>query len=180
MKVDIRRPLVKDVEELNRFFRTVITDTFEKEGIGDKVDDLEEEIGMKMSYLQSDLENGGLNRYFLVAIAGGKIIGSIEFGPASALIAECTKGALSGLMEVGTVFVHPAWQRQGVGSLLLQKIGDVLVRNGLEDICLDSGYIRAQAIWKKKFGPPEYVLKDYWGEGFDHFIWKIKVKDLMA
>lgn len=180
MKVEIRRPLVKDVDELNEFFRAVITDTFEKEGIDDKVDDLEDEIRIKMSYLQSDLENCGLSRYFLIAVANGEIIGSIEFGPASELISECTKGALNGLAEVGTVFVHPDWQRKGVGSLLLQKIGCVLVRKGVEDICLDSGYIRAQSIWKKKFGQPEYVLKDYWGEGYDHLIWKIKVKDLMA
>lgn len=179
MKVEIRRPSGKDAEALNGFFRTVITDTFEKEGIGDKVDDLEEEIIMKERYLQSDLESGGKKRYFLIAVADGKIIGSIEFGPASELIAECTKGALKGFREVGMVFVHPDWQRQGVGSLLLREVGQVLEGRGVDDICLDSGYLRAQLIWKKKFGPPEYVLKDYWGEGFDHLIWKIKVKDLI-
>lgn len=166
------------MKELNQFFRTVITDTFFKEGIGDKLKDIEDEIEAKRTYLESDLVCDGEQRYFLIAVNRDKIIGSIEYGPASELINNCTNNALKELKEVGTVFVHPDFQRKGVGNLLLNKMYLTLQSMGIEEFCLDSGYIRAQKIWKKKFGDPTYLLKDYWDEGFHHMIWKIKVGDL--
>ncbi|KAF0822419.1 Acetyltransferase [Cytobacillus firmus] len=43
---------------------------------------------------------------------------------------------------------------------------------GVEEFCLDSGYRQSQKIWKKKFGEPEYLLKDYWGKGLiAHSLW---------
>lgn len=51
LKVLIRRPKAADIDELNNFFRTVITDTFHKEGIGDLQEDMEEEIEAKNRYL---------------------------------------------------------------------------------------------------------------------------------
>jgi GNAT superfamily N-acetyltransferase len=175
--VEIRRPRIEDTEELHKFFRTVITDTFIKEGIGDKVDDMEEEIRSKKANLNSDLESNGENRYFLIAYAGSEIIGSIEYGPSSELINTCTDNALKELNEVGTVFVHLEYQGIGIGSLLLRKMDTILRDKGIKEFCLDSGYVRAQTIWKKKFGAPDYFLKDYWGEGFSHMIWRLKVGD---
>lgn len=46
-----------------------------------------------------------------------------------------------------------------------------------KEFCLDSGYTNAQKVWKKKFGEPDYLLKDYWGEGFDHMIWRGRTND---
>lgn len=37
--IEIRRPRIDDVEELNQFFRIVVEDTFAKEGIADLLDD---------------------------------------------------------------------------------------------------------------------------------------------
>lgn len=34
-EIEIRRPQIDDVEELNQFFRIVVEDTFAKEGISD-------------------------------------------------------------------------------------------------------------------------------------------------
>jgi GNAT superfamily N-acetyltransferase len=177
--VEIRRPLIKDCNELNQFFRIVITDTFYKEGIGEKWDDIQDEINVKKKYLKSDLESNGEKRYFLIAVDGDKIIGSIEYGPASELICHCTNNDLKGLPEVGTVFVAPEYQRNGIGNLLLNSIYMTLKNRGIKEFCLDSGYTSAQKIWTKKFGDPDYLLKDYWGEGFDHMIWKIKVSNLV-
>lgn len=176
LNVEIRRPRIKDIEPLHQFFRLVITDTFVKEGI-EKFDDLHNEILVKEKYLISDFESNGEKRYFLVALDGDKLIGSIEYGPVSDLIRECTNNAFSGLKEVGTVFVHPDYQGNGVGNLLLKAIYSTLQKKGIEEFCLDSGYRRAQKIWKKKFGDPDYLLKDYWDAGYDHMIWRIKVSD---
>jgi GNAT superfamily N-acetyltransferase len=180
INVEIRRPKIEDMKELYEFFRTIITDTFTKEGIGEKLNDIREEIDVKNQYLQSDFESNGEKRYFLIAVYSEKIIGSIEYGPASDLIKNCTNNAYKGLMEIGTVFVLPGFQRNGVGNLLLKEIYYTLQQKEIEEFCLDSGYKSAQRIWKKKFGEPEYLLQDYWDIGFDHMIWRVKVKDLVT
>lgn len=177
LNVEIRRPKPEDISQLNDFFKTVITDTFIKEGIGDKWNDIKAEIDIKKEYIKSDFESNGEKRFFLIAFNGDNIIGSIEYGPVSNLIKKLTNNAYEGLIEVGTVFVHPHSQRNGVGNRLLKAIFEVLQKNGVEEFCLDSGYNRAQRIWKKKFGDPEYRLRDYWGSGNDHMIWRIKVSD---
>lgn len=177
LDVKIRRPVPEDIEQLNEFFKTVIIDTFNKEGIGDLLDDIHEEIESKKKYLISDFESNGLKRYFLIAIYNDQIIGSIEFGPVSDLIKKCTNNAYNDLFEVGTVFVHPKYQGNGVGNLLLKAIVRSLKRDGIKEFCLDCGYNRSQKYWKKKFGEPDYWLKDYWGKGQDHMIWRINVND---
>jgi GNAT superfamily N-acetyltransferase len=175
--VEIRRPKNDDAKELHHFFSTVIHDTFNKEGIGEKLDDIKDEIKVKEKYLQSDLESHGERRYFLIAIKDHKIVGSIEYGPSSELIRSCTNNDFKELIEVGTVFVHPDFQRNGIVNMLLNAIYMTLQEKGIEEFCLDSGYISAQKIWKKKFGEPDYLLTDYWGVGYDHMIWRVKVSD---
>ena len=173
-KVEIRRPKTEDVKQLNDFFKTVITDTFMKEGIGDQVNDMKEEIDAKKRYLESDLGSNGEKRYFLIAHIGDRIIGSIEYGAVNDIISKCTDQ--STLLEVGTVFVHPEHQGTGIGNLLLEAMYGTLQQRGIEEFWLDSGYKRAQSIWKKKFGEPEVLLKDYWGKDFDHLIWRVRVQ----
>lgn len=158
----------------------MIIDTYTKEGIGEKANDIKNEIESKESYLKSDIESNGEKKYFLIALYNDKIIGSIEYGPVSDLIRKCTNNVYKGLIEVGKVFVHPDYQRNGVGNLLLKEIYDELQKKGIEEFCLDSGYNRAQRIWKKKFGDPEYLFKDYWDKENDHMIWRIKVGDCVT
>ncbi|MDF2789733.1 MAG: hypothetical protein K0S80_2831 [Neobacillus sp.] len=164
---------MEDIKELNQFFRIVITETFRREGLMGLIDDIEAEIDSKNNYLQMDLDSNGEKRYFLIALAENKIIGTIEYGPASELIQDCTNGKLGNHVEVGTVFVHPEYQRQGVGNKLLAEMLYTLKAQGIVEFCLDSGYKNAQTIWIKKFGEPDYLLKNYWGQGQDHMIWKI-------
>jgi GNAT superfamily N-acetyltransferase len=172
-KIEIRRPRTEDIEELNQFFEVVITDTFAREGLAGLIDDIEAEIDSKKKFLQMDLDSNGEKRYFLIALAENKIIGTIEYGPASELIHECTNGNLGNLVEVGTVFVHPLYQRKGIGNKLLAEMIQTLKARGIVEFCLDSGYKNAQTIWKEKFGGPDYLLRDYWGQGQDHMIWKL-------
>ncbi|MEH7387775.1 GNAT family N-acetyltransferase [Bacillus sp. JJ1521] len=175
MNVDIRRPKIEDKDELHLFFSTVIVDTFEKEGIGHLTKDIDEEIETKKIYLESDYDSGGQSRYFLIATYGETIVGTIEYGRASSLICKSTNNAFCDLIEVGTVFVHPKYQGKGIGNLLLQSIYVALKNKDIKEFCLDSGYKNSQKIWKNKFGSPDFVLKDYWGEGLDHMIWKMNV-----
>ncbi|MCM3693925.1 GNAT family N-acetyltransferase [Neobacillus niacini] len=173
LKVEIRRPSIEDLEELNLFFRTVLTDTFAREGLADLVEEIEADIESKKKYLKMDFETSGEKRYFLIALLQNKIIGTIACGNANELIEECTNGELVNTIEIGTVYVLPEYQRQGVGNKLLAEMLRTLNARGIQEFCLDSGFKTAQTIWKKKFKEPEYCLKDYWGQGQNHMIWKI-------
>jgi GNAT superfamily N-acetyltransferase len=173
--IKVRRPTVDDRGELFEFFKTVVEDTFIKEGIEGLVGDLKEEIEFKRQYLENDLDSNGKLRYFLAAEDRGCIIGTIEYGPSSDLICTCTNGEYENLYELGTVFVRPDYQGQGIGNLLLNSMTQVLRDKGINQFCLDSGYSNAQKIWRKKFGEPDYFIKDYWGEDRHHLIWKINL-----
>ena len=69
-------------------------------------------------------------------------------------------------------------QRRGIGSLLLNLMICPLQARGIGEFCPDSGYKEAQKVWKKRLGEPNYVLRDYWGEGFDHLIWKRSTREV--
>jgi GNAT superfamily N-acetyltransferase len=170
---------MEDIKELHSLFKLVITDTFIKEDLGEQLNDRNDEIETKKKYLKSDFDSNGEKRYFLIALDGDKIIGSIGYGPASDLICNGTNNALKELMEVGTVFVHPDYQRMGVGNSLLNAMYVTLKRKSITEFCLDSGYKSAQKIWIRKFGKPNYLLKDYWDKGYDHMIWRVNISDFI-
>ncbi|MEK6991364.1 GNAT family N-acetyltransferase [Paenibacillus sp. FSL K6-1566] len=176
--IEIRRPAYADVEALAHFFRIVVTDTFAKEGLSELDEDIEQEIESKIQYLNRDLESGGEQRYFLIALIDGHVVGTIEYGPPNAMIRQHAPWNKQDIMEVGTVFVHPDYQGRGIGSLLLNVIWLSMMERGYREFCLDSGYSAAQSIWKKKFGEPDVLLQDYWGEGLHHMIWRRSLGDV--
>ena len=176
--IEISRPKFEDTELINEFFEIVIRDTFEKNGISDLINIIVEEIKDKRRCLNQDIESDGNNRYFLIAKEDNRIVGSVEYGPSNELIISCTNGKLKELVEIGTVFVHPDYQNKGIGSRMLNLIFIELEKNRIKEFCLDSGYKSAQKTWINKFGNPEYHLKDYWGEGSDHMVWRISVEDV--
>jgi GNAT superfamily N-acetyltransferase len=175
INIEINRPELKDIELINDFFQIVIRDTFAINSLTDLVDLMEEEIAYKRKCLNLDLESDGKDMYFLIAKEEDKIVGSIEYGPSNELIRTCTKGKLTNIVEIGTLYVHPAYQRKGIGSRMLELLCRELKGRGIEEFCLDSGYKSAQKVWTNKFGKPEYHLKDYWAEGSDHMIWRVKI-----
>ncbi|MGV3464916.1 MAG: GNAT family N-acetyltransferase [Heyndrickxia sp.] len=178
--IEVRRPRQDDKTELYQLFEIVVKVTFANEGLSELVDDIQNEIAHKKQLLDCDIESDGEERFFWVAVDKrvNKIIGTIEYGASSELINVCTNGELKDYVEIGTVFVHPEYQKRGVGSLLLNVMFITLESKGIKKFCLDSGYSTAQKIWKKKFGTPDFLLKDYWGIGSDHMIWKKKTSDI--
>lgn len=173
--VMIRRPVKEDIHQIEKFFRIVLEDTFRKEGIEENIYDMLEELASKKRYLASDFHSGVEERYFLIAVSGREILGTMESGKQSKLLLNLTKGKLSHLPEVGTAFVHPDHQGQGIASLLLEEMEKELERKGFAEYCLDSGYQRAQKIWFSKFGTPCYIFENYWAQGVSHMIWKVKI-----
>ncbi|WP_257350793.1 GNAT family N-acetyltransferase [Pseudalkalibacillus decolorationis] len=178
-KIKIERPTIEDVEEMNQFFRLVVVDTFAQEGLAGLQDNIEAEIETKKKYLSMDLNSNGEDRYFLIAKRDEGIVGCIDYGTANELILSSTDGEFEDIVEVGTVFVHPEYRRQGIANKLLYAMYKILREKGKDEFCLDSGYTIAQQVWKKKFGDPDYLLKDYWSEGFHHMIWRVRLRDLV-
>ena len=175
--VIVRRPNIEDKEELCKLFYIVIQDTFRKNNLEYLVEMIEEEIESKIKYLEQDFESDGKERYFLIAEIDSKIIGTIEYGASSELIERCTDGEIKDMIELGTIFVLPEYQGNGIGNLLINKIANELNKNGIDEICLDSGYKTAQKTWTKKFGKAQYQLKDYWLKDNDHMIWKVNISE---
>lgn len=174
--IKIRRPELEDRKELQELFRVVVEDTFKKEGFEDLKDQIESIVTEKNRYLEEDYESSGEDRFFLLAEIQGKIVGTIESGPASKLLVDCTKGEHEKSIEIGTAFIIPESQGKGIGSLLLKSMCIELVNNNINEVCVESGYKRAGKVWRKIFGKPTYIIKDYWTEGYDHLIWCNKLE----
>lgn len=175
----LRRPTIEDVNPLDEFYKFVLKDTFIKNGIADLVDDYDKAVEEKRKYIIEDLESNGEQRYFLIATIDGNIIGSIEYGPSNDDINNSTGGLLKNITEIGSVFVHPNYQRKGIGSLMLAQMYSELNRKGIKEFCLDSGYKIAQKVWIKKFGNPEYHFVGFWGEGTNYMIWRVKIENVL-
>lgn len=176
--VRIRRPEVSDLNELNIFFEIMIKDTFSKNGFGDELEGIKRELDDKIKYISEDFNTKGKERFFLIACCNDEIVGTIAAGPCSELIRGGTNGELSDVLEIGTVFVKPEFQFKGIGNLLLNAMYLALIGRGVEAVSIDSGYPSAQTIWLKKYGEPNYVMKDQWGEGYDHMIWYMQIADI--
>ena len=108
-----------------------------------------------------------------------KIIGTISFGLCSSDIKECTNNEITDLGELGSIFVLPEYQGQGIGSALIDHLLAYLKQEGIKEFCLDSGYEQAQKTWTRKFGKPYAIAKDHWAPGVDNMVWKcsLPIKD---
>lgn len=168
-----------DLIGANRVFEITIRDAFDKQGLGHLEEDISGEILFKAMMMRDSLDNKG-DTIFYLARMKDQVIGTISFGPSGEIIKECTENELEYVGELGSLYVLPEFQNQGIGSLLISSLIKELHRNGIERFCLDSGYKRAQKRWVHKFGEPYMIVKDYWGEGSDHMIWLCSVQEFIT
>lgn len=175
--IKIQKASIEDKVLINNFFETVLRHTFEVNGLSELKELLNDELMDKRLCLDQCYESKGLDRFFLIATIGDKIVSSIEYGLSNKLLNVCTNHELKDMLEVGTIFVHPDYQKRGIGSLMLRSIFEELLSKGIQRICFDSGYKTAQRIWTKKFGEPEYFLKDYWDKDSHHMVWVIDIEE---
>lgn len=173
-EIKIRQAGANDVDALASLFHEVIPHTFAKEGLPSDHEDAILEIDYKINQLNEHLEEKS-ESYYLLATIEEKIVGTIWYGDSGDLIIEGSKGALENYGEIGTVFVLPDYQGKGVGKLLFNGMLAVLKEAGHTTCVLDSGYTHAQKVWKHLLGEPEFIMKDKWGEGYDHLIWRINL-----
>lgn len=173
----IRNANHDDLPGLDIFFELVLRDVFEKENLGHRTEILEQEISSKQSQIRNVLDQTGQRDVFLVAEESGDIIGTVAYIPCNAVICSLSKGELESYGEVGTVFVRPDRQKQGIGRALRTAMDQALLDQGITEYVLDTGYGAAQNYWKQQLGDPIIVAVDYWGDGHDHLVWKVDLTE---
>jgi GNAT superfamily N-acetyltransferase len=166
-----------DKKETLKLFEITIKSAFAEQGVGHLTEIIAEEVENKMRMMKSFLE-GNTEYLFLIAKLEGKVVGAISFGKCGNIIQECCSLEINPAGELGSLYVLPEYQHKGIGSKLINSMMIHLRQSEVENFCLDSGFKKAQAKWTKKFGQPYKVMKDYWGEGTNHYIWYCRVKDL--
>lgn len=176
-KLIISKLTPEDKGAANRIFELSITDAFEQEGLGELYEDIQQEIEGKRDLVQRSLTRAIPDTFFLLARLDGTAAGTISFSPCGEDIRVCTGGELNGIGELGSLYVLPQFQDQGIGSALIKSMATWLEGQGIQQFCLDSGYKRAQQRWVKKFGKPYKTVQDYWGPGNAHMVWLCDVKN---
>lgn len=174
-KIEIATPTSEDQAEIHRLIEKVLKDNWIKNDLMAFEEGLAEEIEMKKSFIDAFVNGDEDARPFLMARLHGEIVGIIEHGPVNDTIKSCEDEALNRIQEVGTVFVLPEYQGIGVGKKLMAAITQRLAALGETEFCIDSGYKTAQPIWTHLYGEPLYLMKDYWGPGGDHMVWKATI-----
>ncbi|MNO50757.1 Acetyltransferase (GNAT) family protein [compost metagenome] len=166
-----------DLQSVCELFKLSITDAFEHEGLAHLQDDIQKEVETKKRMAETSLDPQNTDTFFLIARIDGAIAGTISFAPCGEDIRVCTGNQLADVGELGSLYILPSFQGQGIGSALIKELVACLKSRGMEEFCLDSGYKRAQRRWLRKFGAPCTVVKDYWGPDSVHMVWLCKVSD---
>ncbi|MFL0373004.1 GNAT family N-acetyltransferase [Paenibacillus amylolyticus] len=182
-KITIEPLTQSDADGAYQVFEATIPAAFDQEGIGSLLDDIQGEITQKKAMIRKALQakdNIKASVFFLVAKMGDVIVGTISYGPCGEEIRECTEGRLNDIGELGSLYVTPDFQGQGIASELIVALVTELQRRGIKQFCLDSGYRIAQKKWQRKFGEPYVVANNYWGEGTDHMVWLCEVQDFIV
>lgn len=179
--LQITKPSKAELPDICRVFEESISDAFAKDGIEHMQEDMFSEIEHKKHLLTLAMGNAELilrgGPYFLIAKLEGTPVGTISLSSCGEAIQECTHNQLDGILELGSLYVLPDVQGEGIGSALIKAMINTLYEKGIDEFCLDSGYKRAQQRWLRKFGKPYLIVKNHWGPDMDHFIWLCKVSD---
>ncbi len=162
----IRKVQKRDVGKLETFFKNCLTDLVKRES--KELDLIEEEVDQLNRIVKESLADSKIA--FFVGELNGQIVGTIALTKPNRVISENIRTE-SDVFEISSVYVHPSYQRQGIGQYLFQHIKKELIRMGNVKYYLDAGFSSSQQYWVQQLGNPSFRLKDYWGEGEDHFIW---------
>lgn len=157
----------QDLIQVDHIFRTSITDLVIRELI-DEPGLIDREVAQLNRTVQDSL-NSKENLFFVTEI-DHRIVGTIALINPNLLICENVQTEPN-VYEIGCVYVHPDYQKQGIGKFMFHSIKEELIRIGHEKYYLDAGFTSSQQYWFRVLGKPTYVLENHWGTGAHHFIW---------
>jgi len=173
-ELTIQKATPKDKLAIRALWKAVIEDAFKV----DKVDQhhkSEDELAFKMEQLEQAFNNQDA-QYFIARI-NDDVVGTIAYStPPNRGILKRTNNALIDEMEIGSLYINPAYQKQGLGKTLLLFILKQLDQKNIEKVCFDSIIETSKQIWVRMFGEPTYQIQSKKHQ-FTHMIWLVNVKD---
>lgn len=180
MDIQIARITKDDIDKLEQLFNEVITDNFKFEGcdLEEYSESINKLINYQIACINRDIESEGLNDYYLVAKADGKIIGTIAYGLVSETINSITQFDSNDISEIKSAYILPEYQNKGVGTILLNCILISMMQAGIKEFCLYTGFEKGLSFWKRKFGNPDIIAKDYFDIDENCYIWHKKIEDV--
>lgn len=173
MDLLIRRPTKKDLTALHRFLVISLHHAFETNHIIGAEAEIEKAIQSKYQDMIKDVQSLGKEQFHLLAFRADLLLGCIGYGPPNQMITQHMGISPLENVELKNAYVHPEFQRSGVGLALLKELLQHLRRSGIRQVYLDCGYPLAQAFWEKQFGIATKVLQDYWAPASHHMIWRV-------
>ena len=121
----------------------------------------------------TDFVNGTGTYLAYVALKKDDVIGTISHGRLSEPIQEAVDQGKIPEPDTAllTTYVHPDFQRQGIGKFLVENVINELQSKGLKSFALDSSYQSGIAFWTKILGRQTLILEKYYENNYDCYIW---------
>ncbi|WP_285715370.1 GNAT family N-acetyltransferase [Pelosinus sp. IPA-1] len=124
------------MKAIDSVFESTILEAFNAEGLGSWDEVIQKEIAYKKQLLTDSLAVMESEVFFFIAKWEGQVVGTISFGSCGEDIRKCTANELEKIGEVGSLFVLPSYQGQGIGSALIQAIVEHNAALGQEIVLL--------------------------------------------
>jgi len=175
MPIFFGKPVESDLPEIEALLRITYIDTFRKNNIS-SIFEINEEIQSKLDNIRKDIIEHDSNFYFLIAKLENQIIGICAYFPVSEIIRTNIAKIDKNELEIGCTYIHPDYQKMGIGKKLFDMIIDEMKKNGKSQYYLCSGFESSQQYWKSKLGNPIYIVENIWGIGKHEIIWKVDIR----
>ena len=173
MEISYREPDNHDLLNIHKLFKDAIAGAFKQNNITDK-EELAYEINEKSDRIDKYLNHQLKDSFFLIALDKTRIAGIAGIYPVKQLIMDNTNDISSHTLELGSVYIHPEYQKQGIAGNLVDRLIKRMASQGVGEYYLDCGYATSQEYWKRVFGKPIKTIENYFGENESYMIWKNK------
>ncbi|MDY8022021.1 GNAT family N-acetyltransferase [Paenibacillus polymyxa] len=110
-----------DMEAADLVFESSKSAAYEQRGLEALIDDIQHEIEHKKRLLRASLSALNSDLFFLMAKHNHNVVGAISYGHCGEDIRKCTNDELGHVGTLGSLYVLPGYQGQGVGSALVQE-----------------------------------------------------------
>lgn len=172
LTIEVATP--NDKEAIRDLWKAVIEDAFKVDKM-DQYHKTEDELTFKMEQLDQAFSHQ--NAQYFIAKIHDKVVGTIAYStPPNRGILKRTNNALIDEMEIGSLYIKPNYQKQGLGKILLLFILKQLAQKNFEKVCFDSIIETSKQIWVRMFGEPTYQIESK-NHQFTHMIWLVNIKD---
>lgn len=157
--------------------RKVVIDGFIESGV-----DIQKEPGhLERELINQENRIHAIPKQYYVATQDTQVVGMIAYLDPSEpvqIVAKQLQIPIDQIREIIAVYVHPDFQRKGVGSELLTHMGNVLRDKKIPYFALSTGYLRGKNFWRKKLGNETQILQTYY-EGHPCHVWIRNVDDIL-